>query len=195
MSSELLPLIRVDKKTEAKKIAERIRARPDGLSAAIKGAERIVRTVRAKGDAALVRYSKELDGVALSGGELAVSKEEIAAAAERVSPELLDAMRFALKRIQRTQGQLLSRLPFSYVANGYVIRCVVRPLDSVGCYIPGGRASYASTVLMTAGVAKLAGVKRVVLCTPPSGGKRDGRRSATPSSRQPSSAASTKSTG
>jgi histidinol dehydrogenase len=170
MSSELLPLVRVDKKT-AKKAADRIRARPDGLSVAIKDAKRIVRAVRAKGDEALLRYSRELDGVALSPGELAVPKEEISAAAERVSPELLDAMRFALKRIQRTQGQLLRRLPFSYVADGYVIRCVVRPLDSVGCYIPGGRASYASTVLMTAGVAKLAGVGRVVLCTPPSSGK------------------------
>jgi histidinol dehydrogenase len=175
MSSELLPLIRVDKKKDAKKIAERIRARPDGLSAAIKGAEGIVRTVKAKGDAALLRYSKELDGVALGGAdELAVSKGEIAAAAERVSPKLLDAMRFSLKRIRRTQGQLLSRLQFSYVADGYAIRCVVRPLDSVGCYIPGGRASYASTVLMTAGVAKLAGVKRVVLCTPPSRGREGG---------------------
>ena len=174
MSSELLPLIRVDKKTDAKKVAERIRARPDGMSAAIKGAERIVRTVKAKGDAALMRYSRELDGVALSRGELAVSKEEIAAASRRVSPRLLDAMRFSLKRIQRTQGQLLGRLQFSYVADGYAIRCVVRPLDSVGCYIPGGRASYASTVLMTAGVAKLAGVKRVVLCSPPSGAK-DGK--------------------
>lgn len=171
MSSELLPLIRVDKKTEAKKAAERIRARPEGLSAAIKGAESIVRTVRAKGDSALVRYSKELDGVAIRPGELAVTKEKIAAAAERVSPQLLDAMRFALKRIQRTQGQLLGRLSFSYVAEGYAIRCVARPLESVGCYIPGGRASYASTVLMTAGVAKLAGVKRVVMCTPPSRGK------------------------
>jgi histidinol dehydrogenase len=171
MGSELLPLIRVDKKTDAKKTAERIRARPDGLSVAMKGAERIVRTVRAQGDAALLRYTKELDGVALSGGKLAVSKEEIAAAAGRVSPKLLDAMRFSLKRIRRTQGQLLNRLEFSYVADGYAIRCVVRPLDSVGCYIPGGRASYASTVLMTAGVAKMAGVKRVVLCTPPSGGR------------------------
>jgi histidinol dehydrogenase len=174
MSSELLPLIRVDKKTEAKKTAERIRARPDGLSSAIKGAERIVRTVKEKGDAALLGYSRELDGVAIHRGELAVTKEEIAAAAERVSPELLDAMRFALKRIRRTQGQLLSRLPFTYVANGFAIRCVVRPLESVGCYIPGGRASYASSVLMTAGVARLAGVKRVVLCTPPSRGERRG---------------------
>jgi histidinol dehydrogenase len=175
MSSELLPLVRVDKKTEAKKVAERIRARSRGLSVAMKGAEKIVRTVKAGGDRALVRYSKELDGVDLRLEELSVTKEELAAAAKRVSPELLMAMRFALKRIQSTQGQLLRRLPFSYVANGFVTRCVVRPLDSVGCYVPGGRASYASTVLMTAGVAKLAGVKRIVVCSPPmSGGKGAG---------------------
>jgi len=171
MSSELLPLIRVENKTAAKKTAERIRARSDGLQAAIEGAEKIVRTVRAKGDSALMRYSEELDGVKLTSGDLAVSSEELSAATERLDARLLDAMRFALKRIQRTHGQLLSRLAFSYVADGYVVRSVVRPLDSVGCYIPGGRASYASTVLMTAGVAKLAGVKRIVLCTPPSGGR------------------------
>jgi histidinol dehydrogenase len=167
MGSDLLPLVRVDRKTSAKKVAGRIRARSQGISAAMIGAERIVRAVRAKGDSALVRYSKELDGVTLRPGELRVSKEEVAAAAERVSPRLLDAMRFALKRIQRTQGQLLKMLEFSHVSDGYVVRCVVRPLDSVGCYVPGGRASYASTVLMTAGVAKLAGVKRIVVCSPP----------------------------
>ncbi|MDA4133575.1 MAG: histidinol dehydrogenase, partial [Thaumarchaeota archaeon] len=71
----------MEKKTDAKKIAKRIRARPDGLPVAIKGAERIVRTVRAKGDAALLRYSKDLDGLTLSAGDLAVSKEEIEEAA------------------------------------------------------------------------------------------------------------------
>jgi histidinol dehydrogenase len=173
MCSELLPLIRVDKKTQAKEVAGRIRARSQGLSAAIEVAERIVRTVRAKGDSALVRYSKELDGVTLRSDELRVPNEEVAAAAERASPALLEAMRFALKRIRRTQGQLLSMLSFSYVSEGYVARCVVRPLDSVGCYIPGGRASYASTVLMTAGVAKLAGVKRIVICSPPARAGKD----------------------
>jgi histidinol dehydrogenase len=170
MTSELLPLVRVENKAEAKKAADKIRARPGGLMAAMPGARAIVDAVREKGDSALVSYAKELDGVTLRPSGLAVSQREIDAATERVGGRLMDAMRFALTRIRRTQGQLLSRLPFSYVANGYVIRCVVRPLDSVGCYIPGGRASYASTVLMTAGVAKLAGVKRVVICTPPSTG-------------------------
>jgi histidinol dehydrogenase len=169
MSSELLPLVRVENKTDARKTAERIRARPDGLSAAIKGAQTIVRTVRERGDSALVRYSKELDGVSLRKADLAIPREEVAAAVQRVSPRLLDAMRFSLKRIRRTQGQLLARLKFSYVADGFAVKCTTRPIDSAGCYIPGGRASYASTVLMTAGVAKMAGVKRVVVCTPPGG--------------------------
>lgn len=176
MSSQPLPVVRVDDKAKARRIAERIRARPGGIQASINGARKIVQTVRARGDSALLRYSRELEDVELREGELAVSRQEIDEAAGRVSPELMEAMRFALARIRRTQGQLLSRLPFSYVANGYVIRCVVRPLDSVGCYIPGGRASYPSTVLMTAGVAKLAGVKRVAICTPPgkAGGKGPG---------------------
>jgi histidinol dehydrogenase len=173
MSSELLPLVRVEKKSDAKKVAGRIRARPEGLSAAMKGAQDIVTRVRAEGDSALVRYSKEFDGVTVRAGELRVSDKEVEAAYQRASPKLIDAMRFALKRVQRAQGQLLGRLSFSYVADGYSLRCVARPLESVGCYVPGGRASYASTVLMTAGVAKLAGVRRVVLCTPPSRGTGD----------------------
>lgn len=172
MSRELLPLVRVEKKAEARKVAERIRARPVGLPKAMQGAERIVRAVKEGGDRALLRYSKELDGVELSRSELPISEEEMRAAARRVDPGLLEAMRFALKRIKRTQGQLLARIPFTYVADGFVVRCTVRPLDSVGCYIPGGRASYASTVLMTAGLAKMAGVRRVVVCTPASNGKR-----------------------
>jgi histidinol dehydrogenase len=167
--SELLPLIRV---TNTKQAASRIRARGKDLASVMKSAERIVRATRAGGDRALRRYTKELDGVDLSEVDLRVSRREVSDAVRRVDAKLLDAMRFALRRIQRTQGQLLGRIPFSYVAEGFVIRSTVRPLDSVGCYVPGGRAAYASTVLMTAGVAELAGVKRVVVCTPPGKGGR-----------------------
>ncbi len=95
-------------------------------------------------------------------------------------------MRFSLNRIRKTQGQLLRRLSYSYVSDGFVVRTTTKGLPSVGCYIPGGRAAYASTVLMTAGVAKLAGVGRVVVCTPPD---RDGSGQSMPSSPRPASAA------
>ena len=166
MSGELLPLIRVTKKTDLEQAVARIRGKPKDLLQAMKGARAIAEAVREEGDAALGRYSKELDGVDLKRFPARVPREEVARASARVRPELIDAMKFSLKRIRRTQGQLLARVPFAYVSDGFVVRSVVRPLDSVGCYIPGGRASYASTVLMTAGVAKLAGVKRVVVCSP-----------------------------
>ena len=81
-------------------------------------------------------------------------KKRLTRAVERVDGRLLDAMRSSLNRIRRTQGQLLRRLSYSYVSNGFVVRTTARGLPSVGCYIPGGRAPLASTVLMTAGVAK-----------------------------------------
>jgi histidinol dehydrogenase len=177
---------RTEEATIEKAVAS-VRRRPQDMSKIMGRAEAIVRGVRERGDDALIAYSRELDGVSSyvyedSSGKsstrtpkrLQVGNEEVAAAEGRVSPALMDAMRFALKRIQRTQGQLLQRIPFSYVSEGFVIKSVLHPLDSVGCYIPGGKASYASTVLMTAGVAKQAGVKRVIICSPPGADGRVG---------------------
>jgi len=166
MSRELLPLVRVDNKNSIARAVARVRGKPGDLSKVMESAAAIVETVRKAGDPALLRYSKELDGVDMKAGEIRVSQSELDGALDQASPKLVEAMRFALRRIQRTQGQLLSRLAFSYVCDGFVVRSVVRPLDSVGCYVPGGKAAYASTVLMTAGVAKLAGVRRILICTP-----------------------------
>jgi histidinol dehydrogenase len=163
--NELIPLITADKKNYLR-IAARIRGRARDLTAVERQVKEIMADVEVEGDQALLRYSRLLDRADVDG-KIKVEQEEIRSAAARVDPKLLDAMRFSLGRIRKTQGQLLRRLSYSYVANGFVTRIAPKPLRSVGCYVPGGRASYASTVLMTAGVAKLAGVGRVVLCTPP----------------------------
>jgi histidinol dehydrogenase len=152
------------------KIASQIRRRIRDGRTVEKETRKIIATVRRGGDPALVRLTAELDGAEI-GGRIRVSAGEIAGAARRVDRRLLEAMRFSLSRIGKTQGQLLRRLAFSYVSEGFVVRTFAKGLPSVGCYIPGGRAAYASTVLMTAGLAKLAGVKRIVVCTPP---RRDG---------------------
>jgi histidinol dehydrogenase len=163
--NELLPLITANRRN-VPEIAAEIRGRIADNGVVEDRAAAIIAKVRGQGDRALLRYSRELDHAEIDG-KLRVEDEEVRSAVRRVDTKLADAMRFSLTRIRRTQGQLLRRLSFSYVANGFVIRSEPRPIRSVGCYVPGGRASYASTVLMTAGVAKLAGVKRVVLCTPP----------------------------
>jgi len=167
--SELLPVLRAEGKDPAR-LAARIRGRRRDLSSIEEGAQRIIARVRSEGDSALRHLTLELDHAEIVGN-IRLDKDEVDDAIARVDARLVDAMKFSLNRIRKTQGQLLRRLSYSYVSDGFVVRTVAKGLPSVGCYIPGGRAAYASTVLMTAGVAKLAGVERVVVCTPPN---RDG---------------------
>jgi histidinol dehydrogenase len=123
----------------------------------------IIQTVRAEGDKALLRYGRTLDGVELSG--LEVTRGEIAESRERVSGELLNALTLASERIRGfhvAQREALG-LEFSRDGMGFV----ARPLQRVGIYVPGGKAAYPSTVLMTAIPARSAGVDEVVMTTPP----------------------------
>ncbi|MDG6929063.1 MAG: histidinol dehydrogenase [Nitrososphaerota archaeon] len=128
----------------------------------------IIDSVRREGDAALLRYEKSFDGADLP--RLRVADEELSGAS--ASPELAAALRFSLERLKLVQGRLLQAVTLSVAGDGFEVGVSPSPLPSVGCYVPGGRASYASTVLMTAGVAKMAGVGRVVVCSPPG---KDGR--------------------
>ncbi len=124
---------------------------------------RIIGEVHSKGDAALFDYTKRLDGVELTS--LEVKREEIAQSYTKVSQELLSALELAAQRIQafHLNCQRQSWVDFSEGGLGQW----VRPLDKVGIYVPGGKASYPSTLLMTAIPAKVAGVREIVIVTPP----------------------------
>ena len=125
--------------------------------------ERIIAEVRSKGDVALLELTKRLDGIELIS--LKVTEEEIAQSRSKVSQELLSALNLAAQRIRSfylAQKQR-SRVDFNEGGVGQL----VRPLERVGIYIPGGAACYPSTVLMTAIPAKVAGVREVILVTPP----------------------------
>jgi histidinol dehydrogenase len=161
---EILPLVEVEG-TDLEAFAAKVRGRVRDQTLVEDNALRIVERVRKSGDLALRELTRELDHAKI--GRIRVGESEIRTALSRVDPELLEALRFSLSRIRKTQGQLLKRLTYSYVSDGFVVRTTPKPLASVGCYVPGGRAAYASSVLMTAGVAKLAGVGRVVVCSPP----------------------------
>jgi histidinol dehydrogenase len=123
----------------------------------------IVAKVRDKGDKALFDYTKELDGVELSS--LEVSKEEISDAYNMVDSELVPALELAAKRIQDFHLACLGKIGIIPV-NQYLGRHI-QPLHRVGLYIPGGTAAYPSTVLMTAIPAKVAGVKEIIMTSPP----------------------------
>ena len=124
---------------------------------------RIIARVRAEGDRALLHYSSTLDGVELAG--LEVTGGEIAGAREKISAELLGALTLASDRIRSFHVAQREAAGLEFAIGGMGL--VVRPLERVGVYVPGGKAAYPSTVLMTAIPARAAGVDEVVMTTPP----------------------------
>lgn len=130
---------------------------------------KIIREVRSTGDKALCCYALAFDHVRLSAGDLAVKRSELSAASRRVSPAFLQAIRECAKNIERFAKAEKKYTLRSWMQsqNGIRLGQLVRPVESVGIYVPGGRYPYPSTVLMTAIPARVAGVRRIVMATPP----------------------------
>jgi histidinol dehydrogenase len=124
----------------------------------------IIAKVRAEGDAALVELTERFDGVRLE--DLRVPAAELAAAVDRIAPELRAALEAAAEAIEVFHAAQL-RPPHLVERPGIAIKAYQRPVDRAGLYVPGGRAAYPSTVLMTAVPARVAGVAEVVVCVPP----------------------------
>ena len=126
----------------------------------------ILQTVHRKGDEALLQYTADFDQQTLTVDQLRIRGSEIDAAYQQVSKELIDAIRLAHKNIEHFHRQ---RIPSSWVEfeGDVVLGKRYSPVDRAGIYVPGGRAAYPSTVLMNAIPAKVAGVERIVMVTPP----------------------------
>jgi len=123
----------------------------------------IITEVRSRGDAALFDYTLKIDGIKLTS--LEVAKEQITSAYQQVDAELVSALKLAAERIRSfhlTQKDDIWRA-IARQGSGQLIR----PLERIGIYVPGGTASYPSTVLMSAIPPRVAGVKEVILVTPP----------------------------
>jgi histidinol dehydrogenase len=160
--------MRVLRLTDA--IEERILARRRGRDrAAERIASRIIRDVQRRGDAALFAWTKRFDRVALNRESVWVSAREMRDASRRVTSEFLDAVAHAARNIraiarrQKPQGWAMEVEP------GVRVRQRVRPIETVGLYIPGGRFSLVSTLLMTAIPAQEAGVRKIVVASPQPG--------------------------
>ncbi|MCT7961030.1 histidinol dehydrogenase [Laspinema sp. D1] len=127
----------------------------------------VLQAVKRQGDRSLLHYTAEFDGQSLKPEDLRVSGSELDAAYQQVSKELLDAIILAKQNIEAFHRQ---RVPKSWVQFGedeVVLGKRYTPVDRAGLYVPGGRAAYPSTVLMNAIPARVAGVPRIVICTPP----------------------------
>jgi histidinol dehydrogenase len=135
------------------------------LDAVLPAVERIVADVRKRGDRALLGYAKKFDGLA-GPAALRATQDEMASAWNALDPALRDALTTAAKQIRNfAQWQMPESWAKSNAA-GLTTSQLVRPLSSVGCYVPSGRHPLPSTLLMTAIPAQVAGVKRIVVVSP-----------------------------
>jgi histidinol dehydrogenase len=127
----------------------------------------ILAAVRREGDAALVRYTKRFDGRSLRPSELKVKAEEVRRLAAQADPSLVAALRAMARRIEVFHRRQKGRGFRLRLADGSVLEELVRPLSSAGLYVPGGAGAYPSSVLMNAIPARVAGVPRLIVLTPP----------------------------
>lgn len=134
-----------------------------------RAAQDIIEGVRALGDEALRRYCKDFDGVEVD--EFRLPQERIDAALDNIDPAFLAALEKAAEQIRDFHQREVQQSWFTTRVDGTMLGVKVTPVRAAGIYVPGGRAQYPSTVLMNAIPAKVAGVERVVMVTPP---QRDG---------------------
>jgi histidinol dehydrogenase len=154
-------MIRIVDGIEAKVI---LANRSRGVAAYEDAVRPIIQNVRAERDGALLRYAKQLDD--LGDRPLRVSKEELSAAADALTPEIEKAANVAIHNIREFAQFQLPKEQLIEFSAGRKLGWIVRPLDSVGCYVPSGRYPLPSTLLMTAVVAQTAGVKRICVTSP-----------------------------
>ncbi|MEM0385477.1 MAG: histidinol dehydrogenase [Nitrososphaeria archaeon] len=128
---------------------------------------KIIEDVRTRGDKALIEYTKTFDNITLSNETIMVKSEEIKDAYSYVHEKQINALKILKENIERVEKETLNKMFFKIEDDGVQIIQTLRPINSVGCYIPGGKASYPSTVLMAVVPAKVAGVKRIVIASPP----------------------------
>jgi histidinol dehydrogenase len=123
---------------------------------------KILESVRKGGDKSLISYTEHFEGARLKS--LEVAPREVTAALTSIDPDLMKAFKFAAGRLVKFHQICMRKYGHSFIKDGLGER--ILPLERVGLYIPGGTASYPSTVLMTAIAARVAGVKEIIMATP-----------------------------
>ncbi len=127
----------------------------------------ILNEVKEKGDKAVFQYTKKFDQADLTAETLYVTEEEINDAYSKVDPGLVDVMKKSIANIRSYHEKQVRNSWFTTREDGVILGQRITPLESVGVYVPGGKAAYPSSVLMNIIPAKTAGVKRIVMVTPP----------------------------
>jgi len=141
------------------------------LSSLVSTVQQIINNVKQNGDAALVEYTEKFDKISLDFSSLKVSETEIKQAYNKLTQKQVAALQFAADNIASFHKKQIRDKWTMQNTEGVTLGQVMRPLASVGVYAPGGKAAYPSSVLMSAIPAKVAGVDRIIVCSPPRQGE------------------------
>ncbi|PYS51228.1 MAG: histidinol dehydrogenase [Acidobacteria bacterium] len=164
----MIEVIRCDEiERRARKLA-RIASRNVALdSELMEAVAKIIADVRKRGDAALIDYTERFDGVRLELDKLRIPEQELRGVAARADRTVVEALREAIKRVREFHEHERVESWEIETAEGVRMGQRIMPLDSAGLYVPGGKASYPSSVVMNVVPAEVAGVKRIAVTTPP----------------------------
>lgn len=149
-------------------ILRKLKGRKEEISTDVNDiVEEIIKDVKQNGDKALIKYAEKFDGFKIKSIEdMIVSKEEIEAGASKVGENFIRILNRAKNQIEEFHKNQIGNSWSIYKENGVIMGQIVRPLERVAIYVPGGTAAYPSTVLMNVIPAQLAGVKEIIMITP-----------------------------
>jgi histidinol dehydrogenase len=159
-------MIPIFRSTDTKSLKKLLRSGESQLKKAESTAGRILNDVRRNGDRVLERWTLELDKIDLALGGLVVKRREIIKSYRLVPDGFADAVQAAARNIRRAAREQLPRSWRITNGSGIEVSQIVRPLDRVACYVPGGRFPLPSTVLMSAIPAQVAGVRDIIITSP-----------------------------
>ncbi|MFC1690875.1 histidinol dehydrogenase [Nanoarchaeota archaeon] len=151
-------------KSDNNKEIEALKERKSDLTSAIKIVQPIINDVKKNKDKALKKYAKKFDKISLT--KIEISRSKIKAAYKKVDKKIITALKQAAKNIEKYHELQMPKEWMKEISPGVKAGIIVRPLESVGCYVPGGKYPLISSVLMNALPAKVAGVKNIIICTP-----------------------------
>ena len=160
-------IVKLDEKSMENILADMLKRDPNNYDSYTETVQAIVEDVKERGDEALFEYTRRFDGAELDADNVRVTEAEIREAMEQVEPGLLAVMRTSMENIRRYHEKQRRNSWFDAQPDGTILGQKVTALESVGVYVPGGKAVYPSSVLMNIVPAEVAGVKRIVMVTPP----------------------------
>ena len=164
--------VRLTKETRNNLLEDLLKRSPKSYGEYEGRVAKIVEAVKEKGDAALFEYTKRFDGAEVNASNVRVTEEEITEAYEKTDPALVEVIRKALVNIRAYHEKQKQYSWFDSKPDGTMLGQKVTALAAAGVYVPGGKAVYPSSVLMNILPAKVAGVDKIIMVTPPG---RDGK--------------------